>query len=90
MLLFRCEFTHNEFTALKNYLPTDDYCIVGEPGESEYYGVIRAGLHARFMDILSGETLERLEYVDDVEMRDFLKHEGIETTGNVSLLDKFR
>lgn len=91
MLLFRCKFTHNELTAIKNYLPEGEYCIVGGPEERESYGVMEEGLHSRFIDILSGETLSYLEYVDSDEMTAFLKkHAPLEETGNCRLLDEFR
>ena len=91
MLLFRCEFTHNELTALKNYLPQDEYCIIGGPGERDYYGVIEEGSHGRLLDILSGETLSMLEYVDEDELKRFVSvEEVVEIIGKCELIDKFR
>lgn len=91
MLLFRCAFTHNELTSLKNSLPKDGYCIVGEPGERDYYGVIRAVLHERLMDVLSGETLELLEYVDEEEFKAFLSTgENLEIIGEPELIKGFQ
>lgn len=91
MLLFRCRFTHNELTAIKNYLPEGEYCIIGGPEEREYYGVMSDGLHSRFIDILSGETLSLLEYLETGEMTEFLQGKtSLEETGNCELLDEFR
>lgn len=91
MLLFRCRFTHNELTAIKNYLPQGEYCLVSGGESREYFGVMEEGLHSRFIDILSGETLSYLEYVDSDEMNDFLrKNDLLEETGNCTLLDEFK
>lgn len=91
MLLFRCKFTYNELTAIKNYLPVDEYCLVIRPGERDYYGVMDEGLHDKLMDILSGETLGILEYVDEQELREYLKKEvAAEKVGNTTLLNSYQ
>ena len=45
-------------------------------------------LHSRFMDILSGETLECLEYLDEAEFRKLIQEHGREVIGNRELIDK--
>ena len=91
MLLFRCRFTYNELVAIKNYLPENEYCLVIGPGERDYYGVIDEGLHDKLMDILSGETLGILEYVDEQELKEYLQSdEAAGTLGNTTLLSKYQ
>ncbi|MBL7700545.1 MAG: hypothetical protein JNK79_20460 [Chitinophagaceae bacterium] len=91
MLLFRCKFNEGELASLKNYLPAKEYCLVGGPGEDEYYGVMGEGLHDKLMDILSGETLEMLEYIDDSEIREVLKsNRPTEKIGNHLLLESYQ
>ena len=43
-------------------------------------------LHSRFMDVLSGETLEHLEYPDENELRNVAGNKEAEFIGNRSLL----
>jgi hypothetical protein len=90
MLLFKCTLTHNELTALQNYLPHDEFCIVNKPGEVMYYGVMEEELHGKFMDILSGETLELLEYLDEKDMKELLRSASFDVVGNGSLLKEFK
>jgi hypothetical protein len=91
MLLFRCKFSKDELAAFKNYLPEGEYCLVGGPGENEYYGVMEEGLHDKLMDILSGETLGVLEYLDEGEMRECMQRsEAAEKLGNNKLLEEYQ
>jgi hypothetical protein len=64
LLIFKCALQQAEIIALQKYLPADEFCIINIPGERLSYGIMNEELHSRFMDILSGETLECLEYLD--------------------------
>ena len=88
MLIFKCVFSFNELRALQNYLPADQYCIINKTGEKTYYGVMSEELHSKMLDILSGETLSQLEYVDEEELRKYASEPDAELliTGNENLL----
>ncbi|MBC7981482.1 hypothetical protein H7X65_00210 [Candidatus Parcubacteria bacterium] len=89
MLIFKCTFPYNELTALRKHLPENDFCIITHPDEKIYYGIIKADLHSKFMDMLSGETLEQLEYLDEKELRYSVKNENFDVIGNEELLKRF-
>ena len=88
MLIFKCVFSYNELRALQNYLPADQYCIINKTGEKTFYGLMTEELHSKMMDILSGETLGQLEYVDEEELRKYASesHAELMITGNKDLL----
>jgi hypothetical protein len=73
--------------ALQKYLPADEYCLINFAGDENIYGVMNDGLHSRFMDIVSGETLECLEYLDEAEFRKLGMENRGEVIGNGRLMD---
>jgi len=87
-LIFKCALQQSEIIALQKYLPADEFCIINNLEEKICYGVMNDELHSRFMDILSGETLECLEYLDEKDFRKLAEVERLEVIGNVGLLDK--
>ena len=88
LLIFKCAFQPHEVIALQNHLPADEYCLINNPGDKMIYGVMNEELHSRFMDILSGETLECLEYLDEPEFRQLFQEYGTEVIGNRDLIGK--
>ena len=88
-MIFKCVFQESELSALHTTLPADEFCIIKFPGEQICYGVMNVELHSRFMDILSGETLEHLEYPDEKELNIAAKVKTAEFIGNKDLL-KFK
>jgi len=88
LLIFKCALQQSEIIAMQERLPADDFCIINKPGEKMSYGIMNEELHSRFINILSGETLERLEYLDEMELRNIREGGGQEIIGNVLLLDK--
>ena len=68
--------------ALQNYLPHNEFCIINIPGEEFYYGVMNDELHSKFMDILSGETLELLEYLDESDFKNTVRDHKADILGN--------
>ena len=88
MLIFKCALQQNEIIALQKYLPVDEFCIISLPGERMSYGIMNEELHSRFMDILSGETLECLEYLDGSDFEKMKDAGEGEVIGNARLLDK--
>ena len=88
LLIFKCALQHSEIDAIQKSLPADEYCIVSVPEQKISYGVMNEDLHSRFMDVLSGETLEHLEYLDEKEFKKVVDVKRSKVIGNVGLLDK--
>ena len=89
MILFKCVFTEKEFSSLQTTLSADDFCITRLPANDFFYGIIDDRLHASFMDILSGETLERLEYLDEEDIREVLAgRDDYELIGNKDMMKR--
>ena len=87
-MFFKCYFQQRELIALQSYLPHDEFCIFNVPGEKFYYGVMNEELHSKFMDILSGETLEQLEYLDEKDFINTGRQSMAEIMGNEGHLKK--
>jgi hypothetical protein len=87
-LIFKCALLPGEVVAMQKHLPADEFCIINNPEEKINYGIMNDELHARFMDILSGETLECLEYLDVGEFRKLGEIERWEVIGNARLMDR--
>ena len=89
MFFFKCVLTEDEFSALRVTISSDEYCLVRLPGDKNSYAIIAARLRDNIMDVLSGETLEQLEYLDEEEMRDVIKAaSNYEVVGNRELLKR--
>ena len=86
-MLFKCCFQHHELSTLQNNLPVEEFCIVKVSAEKNFYGVMNDELHSKFLDILSGETLEQLEYLDENDFRN-LDYDRSDLIGNEELLKK--
>ncbi|HUQ64896.1 MAG TPA: hypothetical protein VM101_02000 [Flavitalea sp.] len=76
---------HNEVAALQKYMPPGEYCIIHITEENIWCGVISDEHHSKFIDILSGETLEQLEYLDEDEFRNIIKDKQFSVVGNRDL-----
>lgn len=87
MLTFECVFQEIELSAIQAVLPADKFCIVKFPGEQICYGVINEEFHSKLMDVLSGETLEHLEYPDEKVWKNIMLDKKAEFIGNKELLD---
>lgn len=87
-MIFKCALQPHEVIALQNHLPADEYCLINIPRDKWTYGIMNEELHSKFMDILSGETLECLEYLDEQELRKLIEEHGAEVIGNRALIDK--
>ena len=87
-MIFKCALQHSEINAIRKSLPDDEYCIVSDAEQNLSYGVMKEELHSRFMDVLSGETLERLEYLDEKEFRKLGDIDRSKVIGNAALLDE--
>ena len=90
MLIFKCRFTEREIGEFKAGLPAASYCLVNEPGGDIYYGVITDEQYDNMLDVLSGEALGCLEYLDEEELIEFIRIDNLETIGNSSLLESYR
>ena len=88
MLIFKCALQQSEIFAMQKYLPAEEFCLVNIPEEQISYGIMNEELHSRFMDILSGETLECLEYLDEKDFRKLGEVKRSDVIGNAGLLDK--
>jgi hypothetical protein len=88
LLIFKCALHPHEVSALQKYLPAEEYCLINVPEQNTFYGIMNEELHSRFMDILSGETLECLEYLDEGEFKKFAKAPDREVIGNAALINK--
>jgi hypothetical protein len=89
MLFFKCRISLNEITALERNLPQDIYCISRDKLDQFHYGVIRSSGFNKLLNVLSGETLEDLEYLNDDEFRNVvsrLKSKSVAFSGNTGLL----
>jgi hypothetical protein len=71
---------------MQNTLPADEFCLINIPHEKISYGIINDHLHSRFMDILSGETLECLEYLDQKDLKGIPSYSATDIIGNERLL----
>ena len=71
---------------MQTVLPADEFCIIKLRGEQVCYGVMNEHLHSRFMDVLSGETLEHLEYTDEKELKSMESDKNAEFIGNRELV----
>ena len=90
MLIFKCCFSAREMEEIRSALPGDGYCVVSNAGDRMCYGAINDEIYNQFMDVLSGETLEQLEYLDEDEFRRVLK--GFSSpvfVGNRALVEEF-
>ena len=87
MLIFKCALQPDEIIALQQYLPADEYCLINFPGDKTTYGIMNDELHSRLMDLVSGETLECLEYLDESDLRKIGKVSKGEVIGNGGLID---
>ena len=85
-MIIKCVFQESDLSAIQTVLPADEFCIIRFPGEQVCYGVMNENLHSRFMDVLSGETLEHLEYPDEKELKYKARDENAEFIGNRDLL----
>lgn len=88
MLIFKCFFTAREIGAIAQEMPGDGYCIMRRPGEQIFFGIVVEEWYGAFMDLLSGETLEQLEYLDEEEIRRLARPGDMETWGDGSLVSK--
>ena len=87
-MIFKCALRPEEIIALKKHLPPDEFCIVHIPEEKMSYGIMHEEMHSRFMDILSGETLECFEYLDETDFKKIKDIDRREVIGNAGLLDE--
>ena len=87
-MIFKCALQTDEVVALQKHLPADEYCFINIPEEKIMYGIMNEELHSRFMDILSGETLECLEYLDEGEIKKVFRGGRGEVIGNSELMNK--
>ena len=69
-------------------MPPGEYCIIYIPEEKISYGIMHDEMHSKFMDILSGETLECFEYLDESDFKKIADIDKREVIGNAGLLDK--
>lgn len=89
MLFFKCRASFNELVALEKNLPEELYCISNDRLEGYHYGVIKVTIFNKLLNVLTGETLEQLEYLSDDEFREALvlvRRNNISFSGNTELL----
>ena len=89
MLFFKCRISFNELVAMERYLPNDTYCISRDGFGEFHYGVIQSTVFNQLLNVLSGETLEQLEYLSSDEFRNAIvemQNKSIVFSGNTNLL----
>jgi hypothetical protein len=89
MLFFKCRISFNELVAMERYLPKDTYCISRDSFDEFHYGVIQSTVFNQLLNVLSGETLEQLEYLSSDEFRNAIvemQNKSIAFSGNTNLL----
>ena len=69
MLFFKCRISFNELVGLEKQLPSEQYCISTDRLDEYHYGVIKVGAFNKLLNVLSGETLQELEYLNEDEFR---------------------
>lgn len=89
-MFFKCYFQQSELTTLQNYLSQDEFCIIHVPVEKFCYGIMTDEFHSKFMDILSGETLEKLEYLDENDFKNMVSNSKTGIIGNEDLFNKLK
>lgn len=89
MLFFKCRMSSEDLALIERRLPRDLYWISREHFEDFHYGVIKSVIFNKLLNILSGETLEQLEYLSEHEFKavlDQLKNKRFQFAGNPNLL----
>jgi hypothetical protein len=89
MLFFKCRISFNELVLMERQLPQEMYCISKEQHDQFHYGVIKTGVFNKLLNVLSGETLEELEYLSEDEFKEVLsiaKNKNLKFVGNHELL----
>jgi hypothetical protein len=89
MLFFKCRISFNELVAMEKYLPNDAYCISRDSFDEFHYGVIQTTGFNQLLNVLSGETLEQLEYLSGDEFRNVIaemQNKRMDFSGNTNLL----
>ena len=76
---------HNELLALQKNLPSDSFCLINHDDDKIYYALMYDDMHVKCMDILSGETLEQMEYMEEKEFK-AMSTTGAKIIGNRELL----
>jgi hypothetical protein len=89
MMFFKCRISFNELVAMERYLPNDTYCISRDGFGEFHYGVIQSTGFNSLLNVLSGETLEQLEYLSSDEFKNVIaemQNKSMAFYGNTSLL----
>ena len=89
MLFFKCRISFNELVAMERYIPADAFCISRDSFEDFHYGVIQGTAFNELLNVLSGETLEQLEYLSGDEFKHVvaeMQNKRIAFYGNTNLL----
>ena len=91
MLFFKCRISFNELVSLEKQLPGDSYCISRDAHDGLHYGVINSAVFNKFLNALTGETLEGLEYLSREEFGKVLstfENKKDNFSGNLKLLEE--
>ena len=91
MLFFKCRLSFNEVVALEKQLPGEVFCVSRDPVDQYHYGVVKPTAFSQFLNVLSGETLEQLEYLSDEEFQQALsimRRKKVALSGNRELLNE--
>lgn len=92
MMFFKCQITYNELVSLDRILSDEVYCVIKNPGDNYYYGVMPSTAYDKLIEVLSGDSLVNLEYLDQDEFRkgvvliDTVKSYPHHIIGNTDLL----
>lgn len=89
MLFFKCRISFNELVSMEKQLPIESFCITRDEQDGFHFGVIKSSIFNKFLNALSGETLEQLEYLTREELNKALstfENKMISFSGNRELL----
>jgi hypothetical protein len=84
MIFFKFKTSFNEIKAVQKHLNERTYCFIQLPGDDFHYGVIGEECFEKLLDVLSGETLEKLEYLDEPEFKKAIPFWGETNSTNSS------
>lgn len=95
MIYFSVYITFNEIIHLKKSLSRDSFCMFQtREGPECYYGIVKEEVYHPFLEAMSAETLQQLEYLSENEFSrlfgtDKKSDHLISWIGNRRLIDPF-
>jgi hypothetical protein len=91
MVYFFVSLSHNELQQFKKGINRLSFCLVRR--DNLFYGCVPEAVYPELLEILSAETLQHLEYLDEKEFSEIINSvDATDFLGNTELLSgmKFR